>query len=289
MSVAVVIGYDGSPAANAAIDAGGQLFPNAHAWIAYLWTPPFTSGKLRKRVQAVARTIDELIEMIEREGEREAERLVATGVTLARAGGWDAEPLVKRTWAAEGLSLAKLAEQRDADLVLVGSRGLGGTDAILGSVSDLVVHHAASPVLVVPHPLLAAEYDALADGPVLVGWDGSAGAETALTAAEHQFPQRDVLLVSVDEGGSAAAPADPHGGKRETLRLKSGRGSHARAIADPLIACAGERNAAVMVMGSRGRSAVREILLGSVVRATLRNAHRPVMVVPRPRSAREQH
>ena len=43
------------------------------------------------------------------------------------------------------------------------------------------------------------------------------------------------------------------------------------------------------VMGSRGRSAVREILLGSVVRATLRNPHRPVMVVPRPRSAREQH
>ena len=88
MSVAAVIGYDGSPAANAAIDAGGLLFPNAHAWIAYLWTPPFTSRNLRKRVHAIARTLDELIEMIEMiEGEREAERLVAIGVTLARAGG----------------------------------------------------------------------------------------------------------------------------------------------------------------------------------------------------------
>lgn len=288
MPVAAVIGYDGSPAANAAIDAGGLLFRNAHAWITYLWTPPFTSGKLRNRVQAVARNVDELIEMIEREGEREAERLVAMGVTLARSGGWDAEPLVKRTWAAEGLGLAQLAEQRHADLVLVGSRGLGGTDAILGSVSELVVHHSANPVLVVPHPLLAAEYDALADGPVLVGWDGSAGAETAFTAAEQLFPQRDVLLVCVDEGGSAAAPADPQGGNREVLHLKSGHGSHARATSDALIACAGERNAAVMVMGSRGRSAVREILLGSVVRATLHNAHRPVMVVPRPRSARQQ-
>ena len=119
---------------------------------------------------------------------------------------------MKRTWAAEGLGLSQLAEQRHADLVLVGSRGLGGTDAILGSVSDLVVHHAASPVLVVPHPLLAAEYDALPDGPVLVGWDGSAGAETALTAAE-QLLQRDVLLVSVDEGGSAAAPTHRPAGR----------------------------------------------------------------------------
>ena len=89
--------------------------------------------------------------MIEREGEREAERLVAMGATLARSGGWDAEPLVKRTWAAEGLGLAQLAEQRHADLVVAGSRGLGGTDAILGSVSELVVHHSANPVLVVPH------------------------------------------------------------------------------------------------------------------------------------------
>ncbi|WP_430699193.1 universal stress protein [Modestobacter italicus] len=44
--------------------------------------------------------------------------------------------------------------------------------------------------------------------------------------------------------------------------------------------CAADRGAAVLVVGSRGRSASRELLLGSVVRAVLHTAHRPVLVVP---------
>jgi nucleotide-binding universal stress UspA family protein len=42
------------------------------------------------------------------------------------------------------------AEQVGADLVVVGSRGLGGIRrALMGSVSDSVVRHAHCPVLVV--------------------------------------------------------------------------------------------------------------------------------------------
>lgn len=201
------------------------------------------------------------------------------------AAGCDAEPHLKRTWGAEGLRLAQLAEQEQADLVLVGSRGLGGTQAALGSVSDTVVHYTARPVLVVSYPMLAAEYAALADGPVLVGWDGSPCAETAFTAAERLFPGRDVLSVSVADGEADPPQLDPsQAADREivTLRVEGGHGFHARATSDALIACANERDAAVLVVGSRGHSAAREILLGSVAMATLHHAHRPVMVVPRP-------
>lgn len=284
MSVGAIVGYDGSPQASAAIDAGALLFPGARGWITYLWVPPFASDKVRARLRPLAHDVNELIEMVEHEGEREAERLVAMGVTLARAAGWNAEPLLKQTWGAQGLRIAQSAEEVHADVVLVGSRGLGGTQAVLGSVSDMVVHYSARPVVVVPYPMLAAEYAALPDGPVVVGWDGSAGAETAFAAATHLFGDRTVLLVTVDEGTDATPPPVdlPGAGGRDVIRLTAerGLGFHAHAISDALVATATDRDAAVVVVGSRGRSAAREILLGSVAMGTVHHSHRPVMVVP---------
>ncbi|MFC7530093.1 universal stress protein [Actinoplanes sp. GCM10030250] len=49
---------------------------------------------------------------------------------------------------------------------------------------------------------------------------------------------------------------------------------------DGLAIAARDRKAAVTVLGSRGRSAVREIVLGSVAMSTLHRAHRLVLVVP---------
>ena len=48
------------------------------------------------------------------------------------------------------VEIVDLAEELDAGLVVVGSRGLGGIRrALMGSVSDSVVRHAHCPVLVV--------------------------------------------------------------------------------------------------------------------------------------------
>ncbi len=58
-------------------------------------------------------------------------------VTVHAANGFPAEQLINAS--------------RDADLVVVGSRGVGGfARLMMGSVSSQVVHHAHCPVVVVP-------------------------------------------------------------------------------------------------------------------------------------------
>jgi nucleotide-binding universal stress UspA family protein len=49
--------------------------------------------------------------------------------------------------------LLRVAEREAADVITVGSRGLGGTARQLGSTSDAVVRESPIPVVVVPsHP-----------------------------------------------------------------------------------------------------------------------------------------
>lgn len=268
----IVVGYDGSLSANGAIETGSVLFPGAEAVIVYLSTPPFGSKGLRARLRHSARNVDELIDLVDTESEGESARLVDLGVTLARAAGWTAEPLVKRTWAGEGLGLAQVGEELQPDVMIVGARGTGASESKIGSVSDLVVHHAPRPILVVSQYMLSVEHEAVADGPVVVGVDGSAGSDRAWKAAEQLFPNRTVVSAAVDDGDADSADAMHH--------VRRFRGPGAGSTADALVAFADEQRAATLVVGSRGRSGLKKVLLGSVAGATLQRTFRPVLVVP---------
>ncbi|MFG2041712.1 universal stress protein [Dactylosporangium sp. NPDC048998] len=279
----LLVGYDGSPAASTAIDAGSLLLPGAHAVVAHLWSPPYADAGLRRRLWTGSRDIETFVDAVEREGGREAERLAEVGVKLAVAAGWSAEHLARRTYGGEGVQLAQIADETRADVILVGSRGLRAGRALLGSVSDMVVHYSSRPVIVVPHPLLLEEYTALAQGPALVGWDGSKHSALAWRRARELFAGRPAIAATVGPDGVATvAPADPDaaGAPPATEPQEQPRHLRARTVAESLGAFARTNAAAVLVIGSRGRSATREILLGSVAKATLHHAHRPVMVVP---------
>ena len=85
----------------------------------------------------VLRWLDDQVERIEAEGGR----VTQSYLRLGRPG----ERIVT---VAE--QIVSLAEEIEAGLIVVGSRGLGGIRrALMGSVSDSVVRHAHCPVLVV--------------------------------------------------------------------------------------------------------------------------------------------
>ena len=70
--------------------------------------------------------------------------------TLADAGAADADVSVTSVVREGNAADVLIAEARVADLLVVGSRGLGGFKGLLlGSVSQQCAHHAACPVVIV--------------------------------------------------------------------------------------------------------------------------------------------
>jgi nucleotide-binding universal stress UspA family protein len=79
---------------------------------------------------------------------QETQKLLAEQVERIKDGGGD----VTEAYLREGPTVDKildLAEEIDADLIVVGSRGFGPIKRLaLGSVSEGIVHHATCPILV---------------------------------------------------------------------------------------------------------------------------------------------
>jgi hypothetical protein len=72
---------------------------------------------------------------------------------LADAFGFVVEPRVERSQTAVWQTILDVAAQTDAELIVIGTHGATAVQsALLGSISNAVVHHSERPVLVVPTP-----------------------------------------------------------------------------------------------------------------------------------------
>jgi nucleotide-binding universal stress UspA family protein len=82
--------------------------------------------------------------------QKAAEEIVGNAIDVVRDETGDIDVT---TTVEEGQAAAVLLEAaRDADLLVVGSRGLGGfRELLLGSVSQQCAHYAACPVVIVRH------------------------------------------------------------------------------------------------------------------------------------------
>lgn len=209
------------------------------------------------------------------------------------------EPVLIRGRAAS--EIVDQAREMGADLVVVGHRGMGRWESmLLGSVSAEVVDHAPCPVLV-------ARDDQL--GPVILAEDGSPHARTAECVVTHWplFAGLPIRVVTVSEDGfpyaAAVAPllyADTMTGYTQSVEAEHRErtaecqaaverlrqlGFEATAEvregdpAQQIIACAREREAGVIVVGTRGQNGLQRLILGSVARNVLLHAPCSVLVV----------
>ena len=104
MTASLLIAFDGSAAAEAAVRAAGALFPGARATVLTIHEPtispatPFRAGGALVSPEIVERSLTEL----QRELVAEAEAAAADGARLAEAVGLGAEPAVPRRTPAVG-------------------------------------------------------------------------------------------------------------------------------------------------------------------------------------------
>jgi nucleotide-binding universal stress UspA family protein len=187
-------------------------------------------------------------------------------------------------------------ESRDAALVVLGSRGLGGfSGLVLGSTAVEVAARAQCPVAVVRGQ------EAPADGPVVVGVDGTPVGEAAIAFAFAEASARGADLVAVHAwtdlvieaaylGGAAAldfAPIEQQAEEVLAERLAGWQEKYpdvrvTREVVRDRPTAALLRHAEhaqLVVVGSRGRGGFRGLLLGSTSQHLLHHAPCAVTVV----------
>ncbi|MGW4499962.1 universal stress protein [Micromonospora sp. NPDC004336] len=229
----------------------------------------------------------------------QAERYVAEAV--AEAGKVAPEVAVTGVVVDGAATPVMLDESREAALMVLGHRGLGGFAGLLiGSVTVQVCAHALCPVLVV-------RGEERADGPVVVGVDGSECSMEAVGFAFEEASRRgapllalqawlyptpvgpgDILPLVYDLDAYAAEQertlAESLAGFAERypdvpVRHRLVRGTPARVLVEE------SKTAQLVVVGARGRGPLSGLLLGSVSHAVLHHAHSPLVIVRNPKRA----
>lgn len=175
-----------------------------------------------------------------------------------------------------GESLVRAAKQ--AHVTVLGARTQGPLRSMVnGSVSQYVTRHAPGPVVVIREPHTART------GRIVVGIDGSEHSAKALAVALQHAADTGghvrALHVREERGDSTDAKVEQV--VADAVQAAGGvqvETDHVRGSAADELATA-SREADLLVIGTRGRSPMSALLLGSVTQSVLQHSQCPVAVI----------
>lgn len=281
----IVVGYDGSPDATAALDWSIREAGSRHCGIRLVYCAP----DLRAYDGAATAMAGTPVLTLPPQSEQDSP--LGTAVQAVEAAGVPVESV-----ATVGSTAGVLVEHsRAASMVVLGSRGHGAlASAILGSTVAHVASHAHCPVIV-------AQARGVTDGPVVVGVDGSQESEEVIGwaidhASRHGLPLQLLHAYAIPVYPGVVPYVPPEEITRSTAEFEARLVAEALAgwreqypdvevqatvqhgrPGPPLVAATSR--ASLTVVGSRGRGAFLGVLLGSTSQSLLQHAVGSVAVI----------
>jgi nucleotide-binding universal stress UspA family protein len=153
----ILICYDGSADAQAAIDKAAELMPGSDAVVLVIWETILETmtrdGAFGMGFGMLGSYEGESADAAIKKGALDT---ASDGARRATSAGLVAVPRIRRRSNDIAAVMLSVADEIDADLIALGTRGFSGVKSLMmGSVSHAVLHHADRPVMVVPSPELA--------------------------------------------------------------------------------------------------------------------------------------
>jgi nucleotide-binding universal stress UspA family protein len=140
----IVVGTDGSERAERAVDRAGELAKSLGVKVHVVSS--FSNGSDGQLTPAARGVATQPIHE-EPDDRTRARHYVDRAQQLLAAAGVESETHVWPGEPAEGLM--QIADEQDAQMIVVGNRGMTGARRVLGSVPNRVSHHARCDVLIV--------------------------------------------------------------------------------------------------------------------------------------------
>lgn len=289
----ILVGFDGSDDANTAVELVGTLASASDTPVLMVTVVP----DIRAIRSAWGALVLDSAAAIDRDLTAQAEVTLAAPLARLRGLGVPCDSLVGRGRAPQ--VIVEEASRVAAGLVVVGSRGLGPIrSSVLGSVSQEIVDLARCPVLVARGSRIAR---------IVLGTDGSPSAEAAerVLTSLPIAGQVPVNVVSVAEvirplaiGIAPTLYADAFAWQgeyeaeaaRQHLQIAEDAAERLRAsgveaqasvrTGDPAVELLTVADAStdLIIVGTRGQTGMKRLVLGSVARRVLHHAEASVLV-----------
>jgi len=227
-----------------------------------------------------------LMESVEQQGQD----LLAHATARATDAGVPHVAILK--WGNVTETILQTATEEQCDLIVLGSRGLSGFKRLMiGSISNAVTAKAQCPVLVIKQPPLAA----LSWRRVLAATGGSPWSDAAVDHAIELASAHQLVVCLLYVEPRRPRRADSLSGltsdAKNVLALAEARAAAAGVpyeaklahgdVTTMILDTATQQQCDVIVLGSRGLTGFKRLMLGSISNAVAATASVPVLIVKR--------